>query len=150
MPSEDESATPAPARGGCLCGAVQSEVHGVLRPVVYCHCRMCRRTSGHFVAATACARAHLILLRAQGLRWYASSDWARRGFCAQCGSNLFWDPLNESYVSIMAGTLDDARGLTAAGHIFVAEAGGYYCIADGLPQSPGWGQLSVPAGCRGS
>ena len=147
MSTKDESASPVHARGRCLCGAVEYEVRGALRPVVYCHCRMCRRTSGHYVAATACARQHLVLISTHGLRWYASSDWARRGFCAHCGSNLFWEALNEPYVSIMAGTLDGASGLTAEGHIFVADAGDYYSITDGLPQSPGWGQLSVPAGC---
>jgi hypothetical protein len=142
---QDESATAASARGGCLCGAVEYEVRGALRPVVYCHCRMCRRSSGHFVAATACAREQLVLRSAHGLRWYASSQQARRGFCAHCGSNLFWEQLHAPYVSIMAGTLDETRGLTAHGHIFVADAGDYYAIADGLPQSPGWGHLPALA-----
>jgi len=146
MPTADESAAPTRARGRCQCGAVEYEVRGALRPVVYCHCRTCRRTSGHFVAATACARENLVLLSARGLRWYASSDWARRGFCAHCGSNLFWEPLSGSYVSIMAGSIEGASGLTATGHIFVADAGDYYAITDGLPQSAAWGELSVPAG----
>jgi hypothetical protein len=136
---------PAAARGGCACGAVRYEVRGPLRPVVYCHCSLCRRTSGHFVAATACAREHLVMVAADGLRWYASSAAAQRGFCARCGSNLFWNPLGEPRVSIMAGTLDKPTGLKAAGHIFVADAGDYYRIDDGLPQSAGWGQsLAVP------
>ena len=40
----------------------------------------------------------------------------------------------------MAGTLNAPTGLTAQGHIFVAEAGDYYRITDGLPQSATWGQ----------
>src|SRR6516165_2385674 len=106
------------ARGGCACGAVRYEIRGPLRPVVYCHCGLCRRTSGHFVAATACAREHLVIVASEGLRWYASSASARRGFCTCCGSKLFWDPVGEPRVSIMAGTLDLPTGLTAAGHIF--------------------------------
>src|ERR1043165_4387608 len=94
------------ARGHCLCGAVQYEVLGPLREVVGCHCEMCRRTSGHYVAATACRPEHLRLIEARGLRWYRSSEIARRGFCQHCGSNLFWEPANSAYVSIMAGTLD--------------------------------------------
>jgi hypothetical protein len=127
-------------QGHCLCGSVQYEVRGPLRPVVYCHCEMCRRTSGHFVAATACARQDLVLRSSATLQWYQSSTTARRGFCGQCGSNLFWEPLGESRISIMAGTLDSPTGLTAQGHIFVAEAGDYYRITDGLPQSASWGQ----------
>jgi hypothetical protein len=128
------------SQGRCLCGAVQYEVRGPLRPVVYCHCGMCRRTSGHFVAATACAREDLVLKSSSSLQWYQSSAAARRGFCNQCGSNLFWEPLGEGRMSIMAGTLDAPTGLTAQGHIFVAEAGDYYQITDGLPQSATWGQ----------
>ena len=45
--------------GGCECGAVRYRVTGTLRKVVYCHCAQCRRTSGHFVAATACATDNL-------------------------------------------------------------------------------------------
>jgi hypothetical protein len=45
----------------------------------------------------------------------------------------------------MAGTLNEPTGLKAKGHIFVADAGDYYSIDDGLPQSAGWGQpLEIP------
>ncbi len=126
------------ARGRCLCGDVRFEVHGPLRPVIYCHCSMCRRGSGHFDAATACAPEHLRLLSAQSLRWYRSSASARRGFCSTCGSQLFWEPADGGHVSIWAGTLDKPTGLAASMHIFVADKGDYYQITDGLPQWPGW------------
>jgi hypothetical protein len=60
----------------------------------------------------------------------------RRGFCATCGSNLFWDAGTER-VSIFAGTLDAPTGLRLAGHIFCADKGDYYELADGLPQAAG-------------
>jgi hypothetical protein len=134
---ESPVATPArdaAARGGCLCGAVRFEIHGPLRPIIYCHCGMCRRTSGHFAAATACAPQHLRLLAADTLRWYQSSTLARRGFCGTCGSPLFWEPAHGGHVSIWAGVLDTPTGLAAAEHIFVGEKGDYYEISDGLPQ----------------
>lgn len=133
------------SRGHCLCGFVQYEVRGPLRPVFFCHCTMCRRASGHIVAATACAREHLILVTGDALKWYRSSSTARRGFCLNCGSNLFWDPIDKARVCIMAGTLNGPTGLEAKGHVFVADAGDYYRIDDGLPQSADWGQpLDVP------
>ena len=127
----------AVARGRCLCGAVRFEVHGPLRPVIYCHCTMCRRASGHFDAATACAPQHLRLLASSTLRWYRSSASARRGFCGECGSALFWEPAHGGHVSIWAGTLEGPTGLTAAAHIFVADKGDYYEINDDLPQWAG-------------
>lgn len=125
------------AKGGCLCGAVRYEARGPLRNVSYCHCGQCRRTSGHFVAATAVPTDRLELTKSTGLTWYRSSDTAERGFCARCGSSLFWRPRSGSHVSIMAGTLDGATGLAGYEHIFVAAKGDYYSIDDGLPQFPG-------------
>lgn len=120
--------------GACLCGGVEYEVTEALRPIVYCHCEQCRKTSGHFVAATACNSEHLILHADKELRWYQSSAHAQRGFCQRCGSSLFWRPEDESYTCIMAGTLTRPTALSAAGHIYVHMASDYYSIADGLPQ----------------
>ena len=122
------------ATGGCLCGAVRYQVDGPLRRVVYCHCEQCRRTSGHFVAATACNSDHLSVSVDDGLRWYRSSSFAQRGFCGLCGASVFWRPDHEDYMSIMAGTIDGPTGLDASTHIFVAFASDYYSIDDGLPQ----------------
>jgi len=99
---------------------------------------MCRRSSGHFVAATACAPNDLLLKSSESLRWYESSATARRGFCSCCGSQLFWALKDSTHLSIMAGALDSPTGLTAREHIFVAEAGDYYSILDDLPQRAGW------------
>ena len=69
----------------------------------------------------------------EGLRWYRSSSTAERGFCATCGSSVFWRPGHGRHISIMAGTLDAPTGLAAEEHIFVADASDYYRIDDGLP-----------------
>ncbi len=122
------------ATGGCLCGAVRYEVHGPMRPVVYCHCGQCRKTSGHFVAASACEPEDLALIEDAGLRWYDSSPHAQRGFCAVCGGNLFWRPSDGGHVSIMAGSVDPPTGVKAIAHIFVDSASDYHEIRDGLPQ----------------
>lgn len=119
--------------GGCLCGAVTYRVTGPMRPVIACHCRQCRRTSGHHVAATAAPREAVAISGAPV--WFASSETARRGFCGTCGSNLFWDSPDSITLSIFAGTLDDASGLSLAGHIFTGDKGAYYTITDDLPRA---------------
>lgn len=128
--------------GGCLCGAVRYEVAGPLRAVVLCHCTQCRRSTGHFMAATAARHRDFRLTSEAELRWYASSDSARRAFCGRCGSTLFWQGDGRNYISIAAGTLDGATGLPSACHIHVADKGDYYSIDDGLPQSAD-GRFSV-------
>lgn len=120
-------------RGSCLCGAVSYKIAGPLRPVVGCHCRQCRKTSGHYVAATQGLWKNLEFERETGLAWYRSSDTASRGFCSECGSSLFWRQHGEDLVSIMAGTLDDPTGLVLACHIMTEAKGDYYQISDNLP-----------------
>jgi hypothetical protein len=132
--------------GGCLCGAVRYEVRGPLRPVVDCHCTMCRRTSGHFAAFTVTRSEDLVLIEPEGLRWYRASAKARRGFCGYCGSSLFWEPASGERVSIAAGTLDLPTGLETAVHVFVEDSGDYYKISDGLPQrADGNHGIMIPA-----
>lgn len=122
--------------GGCLCGAVRYVAVGTLRPVVYCHCTQCRRQSGHFYAATDVDDAGLSVSGDENITWYRASDMASRGFCATCGSVLFWKGDGSSRTSVMAGGLDGPTGLKAAAHIFVADKGDYYTLEDGLPQHP--------------
>ena len=128
------------ATGGCLCGGVRFQVHGPLRAVVACHCTQCRRTSGHFVAATAAQRKDLVLTESTTLGWYRSSATAERGFCSRCGASLFWRQTgaDSDWTSIMAGTLDAPTGLKIEAHIFTADKSDYYEIGDDAPQHPQW------------
>lgn len=120
------------AVGSCLCGAVRYTVDGPMRPVIACHCVQCRKTSGHYVAATSAPREAVAI---QGeVRWYKSSDTAHRGFCPVCGSSLFWDGPGV-HLSIMAGTLDGDPGVRIGGHIYCADKGAYYDILDDVPQA---------------
>ena len=127
-------------QGGCLCGGVRYRVRGPLRDVIACHCSQCRRTSGHYVAATSAAVEDLVLESAATLAWYRSSAQAERGFCSRCGGNLFWrpEPAGEPRISIMAGTLDVPTGLRTLEHIFVADKSDYYELSDGVVQKAEW------------
>jgi hypothetical protein len=120
--------------GACLCGAVRFRTLGPLRGVVYCHCSQCRRQTGHFYAATNVADADIQIDGADNLSWYAASDFARRGFCRVCGSALFWKHNALDHISVGAGAFDAPTGLREESHIFVADKGDYYSIADSLPQ----------------
>ena len=121
--------------GGCLCGAVRYEARGPLPDVTACHCGQCRRQSGHLYATTGVSRQNMTLIEDRGLKWYRASETARRGFCGDCGSTLFWESDAGDATAILAGSLDAPTGLKLARHIFVADKGDYYEIADGLPQN---------------
>jgi hypothetical protein len=121
-------------KGSCLCGAVSFEVAGELRPPDACHCRECRKQSGHFWVSTDVPRASLTVSGADKLTWFRSSERARRGFCSICGSFLFWDPIGKDSIGIAMGAFDAPTGTRMGMHIFVEEKGDYYDIADGVPQ----------------
>jgi len=120
--------------GSCLCGAISFEVAGALPPPDACHCSQCRRQSGHYWASTDVPRDALTLQGSEHLTWFRSSERVRRGFCSVCGSVLFWDPIERDKIAIAMGAFASPTGTRLAKHIFTADKGDYYDIADGLPQ----------------
>ena len=134
-------------KGGCLCGAVRFSTTGANRGVVYCHCSQCRKQSGHVYAATDAKDATLRIEGRENITWYAASDFAKRGFCRTCGSVLFWKRDGADVTAIMAGSFDAPSELQAEAHIFVADKGDYYEIADGLPQYEG-SSATIPVADR--
>lgn len=122
-------------KGSCLCGAVRFEVVGELPAPSACHCSRCRKHTGHFEAGTDVPRAALTITGEDRLSWFHSSDDVRRGFCSTCGSSLFFDPVHKDWIGIAMGAFDTPTNTKLAMHIFVADKGDYYEIADGLPQN---------------
>lgn len=115
-----------PVKGQCLCGSVRFELTPPLRAVTVCHCAQCRRWHGHVGAYTAVPRDRFSLAESQSLAWFASSSFARRGFCRECGSSLFWERAGHDMISITAGSLDAPTGLQTVLQIFAEDKGDYY------------------------
>jgi hypothetical protein len=122
-------------KGSCLCGSVRFTVNETPGAPDACHCQQCRKQSGHYFASANVSKSALSVDGAENLTWYQSSAKVRRGFCAKCGSTLFWEPLARDWTSFAMGAIDGPSGLELKHHIFVAEKGDYYRIADGLPQN---------------
>jgi len=120
--------------GSCLCGGVTFELTGELRGVIHCHCGQCRKTSGHYWAATRAKDEQIKFIRDETLTWFKSSDFAERGFCNRCGSSLFYRANGEEGPAIAAGCIEGATDLPSLRHIYVKDKGDYYEIADGLEQ----------------
>ena len=110
--------------GKCLCGAVVFSAKNVETHHHACHCGMCRRWgSGPMLAAAVDA---VSFIGEENLQRYRSSDWAERGFCKRCGSNLFYflAPANQYFMSV--GKFDDAGAFELTREIFVDhQAAGY-------------------------
>ncbi len=120
---------PAKLTGGCLCGEVRYSIDGLVRSVVNCFCTQCQKTSGHHVAATRADKENFRLEQDTMLTWYTSSPGVQRGFCRQCGGNLFWDNSQENQISVMAGTIDKPTGLNTVKNIYTEDASDYFEIS---------------------
>ena len=120
-------------KGSCNCGGVNWEAKGEMRPIVACHCGQCRKQTGLFYAATASDDVNLTI-DGDALKWFHASATAKRGFCGECGSALFWKHQDQDYTSILAGSIDGPSGLEIEKHIFVADMPDWYELTDGKPQ----------------
>lgn len=109
--------------GGCLCGAVTYTATIDDTRFGACHCPMCLKWTG----------GPLLNVRAREVRFegtpstYASSAWAERGFCKECGSCLFYrQQASDGPMHIAFGTLDDTSGFRFTHQVFIdAKPEGY-------------------------
>jgi len=122
-------------KGSCQCGAIGIELTEKPVSPTACHCVQCRKQSGHYFASANVPKSAVRLTGGEHLTWYQSSEKIRRGFCAKCGSWLFWEPLHQDWTSVALGAIDGPTGVRLERHIFVAEKGDYYTLGDGLPQN---------------
>jgi hypothetical protein len=120
--------------GGCTCGAVRYRAADVGREVTECHCSQCRKQTGHRHADTGTTPDKVTIEGAGHVTWFRASPEAERGFCATCGSHLFWNHPGMNYLGLSAASIDEPTGLRMVKHIFVESKGDYYDITDGLPQ----------------
>lgn len=118
--------------GSCLCGAVSFTATGTARPPAACHCRQCRKQTGHHWASVQVMDDALSITGSPN--WYAASPHAKRGFCGTCGSFLFWKGKGDPDTGISLGAVDGPTGLRLERHIFTADKGDYYDIADSIRQ----------------
>ena len=114
--------------GACLCGGVKFTFKSTDEHLIACHCHTCRIASGHFVVAIHSTDEGVQFNRQEGLKWYGSSDFAKRAFCENCGTQLFYKNNDRSRYSIMVGCIENLHGLTINEHLFPQEKGDYYQI----------------------
>jgi len=87
------------------------------------------------MAATAVRPDQVTFLSDSTLRWYDPVPTVHYGFCATCGSTLFWRAdENAEKLCIAAGTLDQPTGLQTTKAWWVAEAGDYHERAPGVAE----------------
>ena len=128
----NDLATLPPVEGGCLCGAVRYRATPTHREGYYCHCRMCQRAFGN-------TRAAFINLRKDAVEWtrgtptsYASSSFAKRGFCGCCGTPLSFAYDDAPDLDLSVGSLDDPSAFAPVRHFAIETRIAAWHVEDGL------------------
>jgi len=126
--------------GKCLCGAVSytCEVDPVFSG--NCHCNDCKKSSGSGYAPTLFFPEDSVSVSGE-VKYYdrqgGSGKTVSRGFCPQCGSQLFGKPgVMPGVLGIRAGSLDDVSAYTPQSDIFTSRAAAWECMDQDLPRFP--------------
>ncbi|WP_374405078.1 GFA family protein [Pelagerythrobacter sp.] len=98
---------PIVATGGCQCGAVRYRASAMLDNAHVCHCRMCQKATGAPFAALVAAPDDALEWTRGAPATFESSAGVERGFCAQCGTPLFYHSLAAGRTNLTIGSLDD-------------------------------------------
>jgi hypothetical protein len=123
------------ASGRFLCGRVSYAAEMVEPHFHACHCSMCRRWSGG--PGFAAAVGSVVFDGEPGITRYGSSEWAERGFCATCGTSLFYRLKEPDQYILWVGTFDDPSLFELAGEIYVDEKPAGYDLAGDHPRMTG-------------
>jgi hypothetical protein len=119
--------------GGCQCGAVRYASSQLMDNAHICHCRMCQKAVGNFFAALVGAPNDTLVWTRGEPAIFGSSDLADRGFCAKCGTPLFYRGKGSPHTGLTIGSLDDPS--LAPPHVQVGMEG-RYAFMDGLLALP--------------
>ena len=112
----------------CLCGAVVITAPEV-KEVDVCHCGICRRWGGGPLLALHCG-LQVIFEGRQNIKIYASSDWAERAFCTECGTHLYFRLKATGDYYLPAGLFTQIPGAKLRSQIFIDRKPDYYRFAN--------------------
>jgi len=123
--------------GSCLCGDVRFCATLPSRWAAHCHCTLCQRAHGAPFVTWVGFQSGQVTIDPAGHQpsWYESSVGARRGFCARCGSPMFFASTrwpDELHVAraMIAGALDREP----SAHVFYETHVPWLQVNDGLPR----------------
>jgi len=124
--------------GGCLCGALRFRAE--VRPIDagYCHCTLCRRSTGAPVLAWASFPVTAFQYTKGLPTRYASSSWGHREFCNACGTQIGYRKTDgATTIDVNLGCMDDPSEFPPQYHIHVANRISWFDTLDELPRHAG-------------
>jgi hypothetical protein len=127
--------------GRCLCGEISYSVDVEPLFAGNCHCKDCQRSSGSAFIPAILFPEQSVSVRGQPKYFETVSDSGsihKRGFCSNCGSQLF-ARFNSmpGMLGIKAGTLDDPSNYVPKLDFFVASAAPWDFMNPEVPKKAG-------------
>ncbi|CAG1023108.1 S-(hydroxymethyl)glutathione synthase [Patescibacteria group bacterium] len=124
--------------GGCLCGAVRYECSAEPVFSANCHCRDCQKLSGGAYIATFFVTENSVTITGE-VQYFDklgdSGHWVKRGFCPNCGSQVFGKPeVVTAMLGIRAGSLDNPALYQPQMDIYAASAQPWDFMNPDLPK----------------
>jgi len=104
--------------GGCHCGAIRYQVEGEAIVHALCHCRDCRLHAGAPVVGWTMYADDAVKVTKGEPKVYHSSENARRHFCGDCGTGLFYvnADMLPGVIDVQSATYDDPDAVPATMH----------------------------------
>lgn len=111
--------------GHCLCGQVEIHVEAMSCQVGACHCDMCRRWGGGPFMEVNCG-SEVSFSQPALVKVFSSSEWAERGFCADCGTHLFYRVKGTQEHMVPVGLFKDNDNFVFDTQVFIEEKPSFY------------------------
>lgn len=142
-----------PLTGGCLCGAIRFESVHPPTQGYFCHCKNCQKAYGGLFSATVRVPGSGFKFTTGDPKYYKATIFAKRSFCAECGSPMPFFYEGHPDVWIKIGTLDHPEDWPMtkdaswgpSEHIHTDTRTPWEQIDDGLPQSFGTSNMLLKA-----
>lgn len=113
----------------CLCGKVTIRTNIKDRKYSVCHCTSCQTWSGGPLFMLHCG-CNVEFTGATFIREYASSNWATRAFCTECGTHLFSRFIADDSYNIPVGLLSGEAQLEMGIQYFIDQKPSHYCFSN--------------------
>jgi hypothetical protein len=121
--------------GGCACGAVRYRLASAPFDAGYCHCELCRRSSGAPLLAFATVPVGDFVVTQGEIKRRQSTSFGERGFCADCGTQLTMHVDHQpDTLDFTLCSLDVPDAVVPGFHIFFASRPAWFDVADSLPR----------------
>ncbi|WP_394423911.1 GFA family protein [Vreelandella stevensii] len=107
-------------KGSCLCGSIEYEIASLDLPVIFCHCKTCRKAhAAPFVPTAGVLRENFRwTLGEEKLSSFESSQGKLRHFCSVCGTHLVAERPSQPHVILRVAILNEDPGVKPEAHIW--------------------------------